>query len=227
MLNITRSGSTVADVIASVRDVKTTIIPYAASAALTRTAKLAQTALIADMARSFEQPTAYTLGATFITPASKDNLVARIGIKNNPGKNTTPENFLLPQVQGGQRREKRFEIAMRLAGFMAPGERAMPGAGVARDGNGNVSASTIRNILRQTNVKGSGIFAGSVGRKGTRGIWQRTGKRIKPLFVFTTSLPSYTMRFDFDAATEKAARANFAIEFYKAAKEIRLRNPNK
>jgi hypothetical protein len=227
MLNITRHGSTVAEVLTSVRSIPKTVFPYAAATALTRTVKIAQADVVAEMRRSFDQPTAYTLNSTFIVPAKKDQLTARVGIKNTAGKNTTPEHFLFPEVRGGQRREKRFEAAMRHAGFMKPGERAMPGAGVALDGNGNVSAGTIRSILRQAGGQGSGarIFAGTAGRKGTRGIWQRDGKGVKPLFVFTTSLPSYRGRLDFDAAADKAARANFATEFYKAATEIRARNP--
>ncbi len=227
MLNVTRTGSTVADVLTSVRGINKNILPYAAATALTRTIKIAQADVVAEMRGSFDRPTAYTLNSTFIVPAKKDQLTARIGIKNTAGKNTTPENFLFPEVRGGQRREKRFEAAMRNAGFMKPGERAMPGAGVARDGNGNVSAGTIRSILRQVGGQGTGarIFAGSVGRKETRGIWQRDGRKLKPLFVFTSTLPVYSSRLDFDAAADKAARANFATEFYKAATEIRARNP--
>ncbi len=221
MLTITRRGTSLADAAATVRQLPTQVIPYAAATALTRTAKRGQSDVVDAMRRDFDRPTAYTLNSTFIVPATKDTLSARIGIKNEPGANTTPEHFLFPEVYGGGRREKRFELALRLAGFLQPGERAMPGAGVALDGSGNVSAGTVRSILRQAGTgKKSRIFVGAAGRKQTRGVWQRDGRSIKPLFVFTTTLPQYRRRFDFDATADKAARAYFGDEFYAAAQTL-------
>lgn len=224
MLNVTRSGSTIADLVASVRAVPRQVIPYAASTALTRTVKIAQQAEIAAMRTSFDRPTPYTLNATFVEPATKDKLSARIGVKANAASGTTPEHFLFPEVQGGPRREKRFEAAMRQAGFMHPGERALPGAGVQLDQYGNVSSRTITNIIRQAGTgKGARIFAGTVGRKQTRGLWQRDGRRLKPLFVFTMRQPAYTARFNFEAAAERSVRENFSNEFYRAAAALQAR----
>lgn len=217
MLNITRSGQSLGEAAASLRDIPAWVIPYATAAALTRTAKIGQSEMISAMRSAFDRPTAYTLNSTFITVATKDSLTARIGIKNQLGRGVVPENFLFPEVFGGGRREKRFERALRFAGFLRDGERAMPGAGVPLDGYGNVSASTIRNILRQVgSSKKSTIFAGALGRKQTRGIWKRDGRSIKPLFVFTTSMPQYSQRLDFAATAETATRQNFSTEFYRA-----------
>lgn len=217
MLKITRSGQSLGQAAASLRDIPARIVPYAIATALTRTAKIGQQEIIGAMRGAFDRPTAYTLNSTFITVATKDSLTARIGIKNQLGGGVMPENFLFPEVFGGGRREKGFERALRFAGFLRAGERAMPGAGVALDGFGNVSAGTIRNILRQVGTsKKSSIFVGALGRKQTRGIWQRDGRSVKPLFVFTTSLPQYAQRLDFAATAEKATRENFSGEFYRA-----------
>lgn len=222
MLNIKRTGSTPGEAAAFLRSVPREIIPYATATALTRTAKLGQADEVAAMRADFDRPTDYTLNSTFIVPATKDNLQARIGIKNQAGANTTPEHFLFPEVFGGGRREKRFEAAMRLAGFMQPGERAMPGVQVVRDANGNVSAGTIRNLLRQAGKTGgkNKIFAGAAGRNRTRGIWQRDGRSLKPLFIFTAAQPQYKTRYDFQAVADKTARTRFSGEFYTAVQAL-------
>ncbi|MDZ4282809.1 MAG: hypothetical protein U1C04_18845 [Hydrogenophaga sp.] len=227
MLNISRSGTTLAEMAASVQSIPTRVIPFAAATALTRTAKLAQTAVIAQMRSSFDRPTAYTLNSTFIVPATRERLTARVGVKNQGGSGIRPENYLVPGVFGGGRREKRFEAAFRLAGFMRDGERAMPGSGATLDANGNVSAGAIRTILRQVSKgasKRATVFAGAVGQGGTRGIWRREGGALKALFIFTTAQPDYSIRFDFEGAAAQASRQNFQSEFYRAASAITLRN---
>jgi len=224
MLNITRSGIRPEDAARAITDVPARILPYAAATALTRTVKRAQAAVIASMESDFDRPTRYTLNSTFIKIASKDDLTARIGVKNEAAGGTTPENFLAPEVFGGGRREKRFEVAMRRAGFMRAGERAMPGAGVAKDAYGNVSASTISGVLRQTGSgKGGRIFAGTVGRRGTRGIWQRNGRSLKPLFIFTTAQPHYAMRLDFQASAEQAVKLHYTDEFFAAVRALQAK----
>jgi hypothetical protein len=225
LLNIRHSGSSIADVIAAVRDVPARVIPYAASTALTRTAKTAQGELIAGMRAGFDRPTAYTLNATFIEPANKEKLSARVAIKNTAGAGTVPEHFLFPEVEGGGRREKRFESALRLAGLMRAGERAMPGAGAARDAYGNLAGGTLRAIFGASKSSRSRIFVGPVGRRQTRGVWQREGRRLKPLLIFTTRLPNYGVRLGFQPIVERVAERDFRSEFYKAAATIKLRNP--
>lgn len=221
MFNVTRRGASLGDAAAFLATVPQGIIPYATATALTRTAKAGQVVLTAAMARDFDRPTPYTLNSTFIVPATKDKLSAQIGIKNQAGANLAPEHYLLPEVFGGGRNEKRFEVALRLAGFLRAGERAMPGGGVQLDAYGNVAAGTVRTILRQASgAKSSRIFVGTAGRKHTRGVWQRDGKSVKPLFVFTTATPQYRPRFDFDAEADKSARATFQTEFYGAVQTL-------
>jgi hypothetical protein len=229
MVNIRRTGPTMADVIRDIHDVPARVLPYAAATALTKNIKRAQTAVVGEMSTSFRNPTAYTLGATRIEIATKDKLSARLAVKDQrAGTGTRPESFLLPEVEGGGRSEKGFERALRFAGILFSGERAMPGAGVQLDASGNVPVATVRSILRQVSRPGAaqrravgGIFAGAVGRKQTRGVWQRDGSGLKPLFIFTRTLPTYRARFDFAGAAATAVRDNFASDFYAAAQFIR------
>lgn len=232
MLNIRSSGQ-IADVIAAVRDVPTRIVPYAASTALTRTAQYAaKTALPDEMRAVFNNPVSYTLNSLRIEVATKDNLRARVMVKNSAA-GVAPENFLMPEVDGGHRKYKRFESAMRYAGVLRSGQFAMPGKGVQLDSNGNVSGAQIRTIL--TALKN--IRSASGGRKlandllvgkpngGNRpnGIWRREGRRLRPLFIFTDQSPDYRKRLDFSGVVQRVALDRFKPEFEKAIKAMQAR----
>ncbi len=222
-----------ADVIASVRDVPARIVPYAASTALTRTAQhAAKIELPAEMRSVFGNPVAYTLNSLRIEPATKDTLSARVMVKTSAA-GIAPENFLLPQVEGGGRKHKRAEAAMRYAGVLGAGQFAMPGKGLSLDANGNVKGAEVRTILaalKNIRAVSNAEFKQRKGRKlendlfvgkpngGNRpdGIWRREGKRIRALFVFTNDAPTYGKRLDFTGVVQRVALQRFQPEFQKA-----------
>ena len=228
MLEVRRTGPSLQDAARGMQDVPSRVLPYATATALTKSAKRGQKAIIARLSVDFQNPVAYTLNATRIEVASKDHLFARIAVKDQGTGGGRPTSYLLPEVEGGTRGEKGMERALRFAGILMSGERAMPGAGVMRDSFGNVPAATVRTILRSVSRPGAaqkrtasgGIFAGAVGRKQTRGIWQRDGKKIRPLFVFTKNLPTYRPRLDFVGAAATAVRDGLASDFYAAAQSL-------
>jgi hypothetical protein len=154
MFNLTtkRSGSAVADVIRDVRGVPARVIPYAASTALTRVAKIAATKDIpAEMRQVFDRPVRWTLNSVRVVPSTKETLSARLFVKDDaPNNGTRPEDYLLPQVEGGGRKEKRFERAMRYAGLLPAGWRAVPGQAAPLDGYGNLKRGEIQRILTAT-----------------------------------------------------------------------------
>lgn len=233
MLEIRRSGN-MADVIASVRSVPARIVPYAASTALTRTAQhAAKMELPAEMRSVFGNPVAYTLNSLRIEPATKDTLSARVMVKTSAA-GVAPENFLYPQVEGGGRKHKRAEAAMRYAGVLGAGQFAMPGSGLSLDANGNVKGAEVRTILSALkNIRGG---VGAKGQKAGRGrklandlfvgkpnggnrpdgIWRREGKRIRALFIFTNDAPTYSKRLDFTGVVQRVALERFQPEFQKA-----------
>lgn len=236
-LNVRSTGLSIDDMIRSVRDVPARLVPYAAATALTRTAKIAQaTELPAEMNRVFDRPTPYTLNSLFLRPATAQSLSARIHVKNQSGGGLPQEKFLTPEVFGGGRNQKGFEVALRLSGWLKPGEFVFPARGVARDAFGNVTGAFVRRILaqiagqtkggiRRRRIKGgsaatkSGVFVGDV--KGTRGIWQRTGLReVKPLFIFSAKTPSYKTRLDFAEVAEKVALEHFPQQFADALTDL-------
>mgnify|MGYP003599001824 CR=1 FL=1 len=228
MLTIRNTGS-IADVIASVRDVPARVIPYAASIAMTRSAQAAQKEVRAEMLRVFDRPTPYTLNSMYIEPASITKLEARIAVKNQPGSGVRPENFLYPEVDGGGRKAKGFESAMRGAGFLKPGMFIMPGKETKLDQYGNVSGSNIRSVMALlANTRGTSgkklrnsLFVGKPAG-GTRpdGIWRREGKRLRPLFIFTSRAPHYAARLDFTGVVQSVVLKRFSDEFYKSVTTI-------
>ncbi len=241
MLTISRSGPTIADVIAEIRDVPARMLPYAASTALTRVVRYAaQTELPAEMRKVFVSPTSYTLNALRIEPATKDSLRARVMVKNQAG-GVAPENYLQPEVEGGIRKHKRAENAMRYAGVLRADQYAMPGPALSLDAAGNVKGAEVQTILAA--LKG---IRGGVGAKGQRagrgrklandlfvgkpkggdrpdGIWRREGKRLRALFVFTSSTPDYSRRLDFDGVVQRVALERFRPEFEKAVAGLAAR----
>lgn len=227
MLNITATGS-IAQMIREVRDIPARVLPYAASTALTRTAqRAAKEALPAEMRRVFDRPTPYALNSLFVQPSTTQTLSARVMVKNMAGTGVVPENFLQPEVEGGARREKGLEKALRYMGILRSGERVVPSREMALDAFGNVPGPRVRSILNQLktqNFKGGGMFAGEVGRKKTRGIWLRNGKgasrKITPLFIFTATQPKYRPRLNFTGVVEKTAQKYFAEEFSIAMEKI-------
>lgn len=218
MLTVKATGS-FAEVVRHARDVHGRIVPYAAAAALTRVASGAAKKDLPDAMRSaFDRPTAYTLNSLFTTPAKKDSLTARVQVKNAATSGVAPERFLQAEVEGGSRGEKRFERALRYAGLLLPNEVALPGDGLQLDASGNVSGARMRSILAALKVREGrgrrGVFAAAI--KGTRGIWQRSGRSVTPLFVFTRTAPQYRARLDFDGVVQRAAEANLQPEFTRA-----------
>lgn len=132
--------------------------PFVAAVSLTRTMKDAQAAIKAEMQRSFDRPTSYALNGTFLKPATKADLEARVWVKDNPfGKGTPADRFLLPQIYGGARGQKGMERMLERAGLMQAGWRAVPAAGAQLDANGNVKRGQITQILSQLKLQaGSG-----------------------------------------------------------------------
>lgn len=244
MIEVRHSGASIADVIASVRGVQSYMVPYATATALTRTAKhAADTALPAEMRAVFGSPVAYTLKSLRVEPATKDNLSARVMVKNTADGGVAPENFLLPQVDGGGRKHKRAEAAMRYAGVLRAGQFAMPGEGLSLDANGNVKGAEVRTILTALKNIRAASSTGTKQRKGGKlkndlfvgkprggsrpdGIWRREGGsgqgkkegygRIRPLFIFTSQAPQYGRRLNFDGVVQRVAQDRFKVEFDKA-----------
>ena len=201
-------------------------MPFALAKTITQTAKEAQTAELGAMKGAFDRPTAFTLGATRIKPATKKDLRGEVAIKDRNAKGVAPNKTLAATITGGRRRRKRSEIA--LAQFMGDREFIMPGESIRLNKSGDVPGKMMQKIIAALGSNGGGymgskyIFAVKPGRRGglTPGVWQRmkSGK-VKPLLIFVRR-SSHQKIFDFENVAEKAVNRriykNFAHNFRMA-----------
>jgi hypothetical protein len=215
---------------------------FAAAVALTQTAKKdVQPGIRREMQRTFDRPTSYTLNSTFLKPATKVDLEARVWLKDRSaaGKGTPADRYLAPQIYGGQRHQKGMERLLQMGGLMPAGWVAVPAAGAQLDGNGNVKRSQIVQILSQLKLQrgagfesrasGSGrsnrtiakqgvtYFALPVARRGLApGIYLKRkagrGKSILPVFVFAAKA-TYRPILKFFEVGEQIARSAFPGHF--------------
>ncbi|KQW96964.1 hypothetical protein ASC94_09155 [Massilia sp. Root418] len=222
-------------------------VDFATRVALTRTAQAAVPALQREMRDVFRNPTPYTLSGLRVVPATKTRLAATVMLKDDATKATPAAKYLLPQIKGGQRGQKRFERALQAVGAMPAGYRAVPGSGARLDAFGNMSRGQIVQLLayfrafpeagykanmtadsrarlaRGTKRKqGYAYFVGRPGDRLPLGIYQRVGfgfgSAIKPVLLFVRSAV-YTERFDFEYVVRKTVETEFAGEFARAMVE--------
>ncbi len=109
----------------------------ACAVALNKTGKLIKEAEVAEMKAVFDSPTSYTLNSLKLTPATKDNLQATVWFKQ---PDRMGQHYLVPQVDGGQRKLKGFERGVGLG-------ELTPALGAKLNRYGNVSFGQIRQIL--------------------------------------------------------------------------------
>lgn len=219
-------------------------IPRSAAIALTKTAMLAKDDLRAAMLAEFDRPTNFTLNSLFVRPASVQNPVAEIMVKDFAPKGTPAVKYLAPEIYGGQRRQKRFERALQAAGILPAGMYAVPGAAAPLDGSGNVPAPYITRMLSQLRAFGQQGYRANETDKGRAkrlgrnprvgdwvvvrekrgklapGIYQRfhfgQGNALKPVFIFTSKAPTYNKRFTFFETVERTAALRFPEQFVLA-----------
>lgn len=225
--------------ISKIKNLREDQLPFAIASAVTKTAQSAKRALEAAMPFTFDRPTPYTLGSLYLSPATKGLPVAKIWIKDDAGKGTPASKYLLPEIAGGQRSMKRFERRLQLIGLMPAGMYAVPGEGANLDAYGNISASTIEQILSALGA--AEIFSGykanrtraSRARKGGRiaeyfvgspggaplGVYRRFGfahgSAVKPILIFVRSAV-YRPRYDFQEIAAKVVRDEFPRQFSEA-----------
>jgi hypothetical protein len=119
---------------------------YATALAMTRTAQDVQAGLRDEMKKVFDRPTPFTLNSLYLKRATVNDLTARVWLKDDFG---TRAHYLMPQIEGGDRPQKRFEQLLRQRGMLGTDERAVPGSGAKLDAYGNVSRGQLIQLLSQ------------------------------------------------------------------------------
>jgi hypothetical protein len=234
----------ISGVLKKLEDLRQDQVPFATALALTRTAQFAQKALADEMNRVFDRPTPHTLNSTYVQPATKAVPIANVKIKDAGAGSIGPVRWLLPEIQGGGRSPKGFELLLQRAGILPAGWWVIPAQGANLDAYGNVSGGTITKILAQLQAlrdeldnekrdvrakrdrtrKQGRYFAVIPNRPAYNrlkpGIYERMGTtkaaRLLPIFTFTNKAPHYSVRYNFYSLGQDAARERFPIEFEAA-----------
>lgn len=208
-----------------------TQIPFASALALTRTAELVKVELEREMASVFDRPTNWTLNSLRLFPAKKAKLEARVWMKDEADKSGPAAKWLRPEIDGGQRQDKRSETLLRNKGFLPDGKYILPGKKLKLDRFGNVSKGTIQKVLsglgaqndlyqnstnsRRSKANKKQYFI--LGRGSTAiGIAERTSKRTIKMVLAFGARPSYGQRLDFYGIGQRVAEKHLIVELEKA-----------
>lgn len=123
-------------------------LSFAMAKALTKTAYAVKPKVVDKMKTVFDRPTPYSLNSLWVSPATKDRLESTIKLKDEKDKGgTEAHKYLGPEIFGGDRNLKRFEIALQYAGVLPKNMFIVPGAGAEIDRYGNMNNGQIIKIL--------------------------------------------------------------------------------
>lgn len=227
----------------------------AVATALTRTAVKVRDDQQRLLPVVFDRPTAYTTRQMRYVPATAQRLTAAVGFDikaiQGAGNVVTFEKtysddmpaakYLEANVEGGVRRNKRLEVALRALGVLPAGWLVVPAAGARLDGNGNVSSGQVKQMLAHLRISlassgkvggaarvsigeqrkaGGSYFVMPLGKRTVPGVYQREliGRNITPVFIFVQRA-QYRARYEFDAVSRRLADVYLPIEAGKAIDE--------
>lgn len=103
-----------------------------------------------EMREVFDKPTPYITNSVLVNRAREDRLYVEVGPTYMGGKGVDPKNILAAQVAGGQRKDKRSEVAMKRVGILPDGYQTAipkdpyPGSD---DGKGNIRGPFLVQLL--------------------------------------------------------------------------------
>lgn len=121
---------------------------------MTKTAKSVERELKREMREKTDRPTPFFMKSTFVAPATRQKLVARVGLKDRlASKNliSAAERFG-HHFNGGTRVVKALELQLRRAGLLSGNEFIVPGAGARLDRYGNMNRGQVQQIMSQLRV---------------------------------------------------------------------------
>lgn len=214
--------SSAAFVRAQLSDLQKKHLPKAEYQAAQRAGMYVHGALRKEMEEVFDRPTRYALGGLAFKRPTTERPVMSIWLNEFPNKGIPAAVFLQPQIEGGARRQKRFERALQARGLLPPGWFAVPGRQAPLDAHGNVPGSFIVRMLSDLQAFGEqGYRANRKGkRRGARKtnyfFVPRKGSHLKPgiywhmpnrtlgcVFSFV-SKANYEKRYDFYGVGSRA-----------------------
>lgn len=206
-------------------------IPFAASQAANRLAKIGLADVQKEMERVFDRPKPFTVRGFYARFGTKRNPHGEILAREWAGKGTPAGKYLLPETLGGARRLKRFERAL---GFKTgEAEFTIPGRAAPLDKYGNITQGQINKILsalgaaehhtgysansktRGRTRKGDTYFLAHSKKDGSLlGVWRvvSTG-HVAPVLIFAKHAPAYKVRFHFGTVVMESVKKHSAQVF--------------
>lgn len=201
-------------------------IKYATAVALTRTAKEIERRLEREMEQVFSNPTRWVTKGTFVKPATKQNLVAVVGLKDRQAL------YVKEHFYAGQRNQKPYEAALRSMGVLPADFVTVPGAGLKLDSRGNPNRSQLRELIGSVKTgmgvaKGKGkrmklvgyfaVLPGSTSHLSP-GIYWRSLRELKPMLLFVRQA-DYRRVIDLESLAQRWVGPIFDREFDRAFDE--------
>lgn len=202
-------------------DLEKSQLPYAAMQAANAVAFEVRERWKRTAPKVFDRPAPLTVNAAMYRKATKKDPFAEVYIRDEAFKGTPPAKYLLPEVEGGQRRKKGFERLLQSRGLISAKQYSVMGRGATPDVYGNVPAGQVNRILSQLGAqrdhyqnqseastkrrrskkrRGGEYFVITKRRGKLRpGIYERLntgfGSGVRSIFIFTDA-PKYKPRYD-------------------------------
>lgn len=203
-------------------------IRFAGAASLTQVAKVAQKQLTTQIEQTFNNPTPWIRKSAFVKPATKEDLSAEVGIKDQ-GARATPAKYLRDHLNAGARGNKPMEKQLRSMGVLPDGWLVVPSRfGAKLDAFGNVGKATLRKIMQalasgSTASTSAGTFRMFVVKPGSPlsarlqpGIWSAANvggqSQIVPVLLFVQSA-TYQQVIDLEQLVSGVVTREFAAKF--------------
>lgn len=209
-------------------------LPYALSLAVNKTAQSVKKAQVEEMQKVFDRPTPFTLNSLMIDPASKATLTATVKLKD--AARLSDKHYLIPEIKGGGRRLKNYEVLLNRYGYLPADMYTIPAAGARMDQYGNMSRGQLVQILSYLQAfPEQGYMANATKRSLTKnaapreyflmrdpggvpkGIYQRMAadKFPMPVLIFVKQ-PQYRPRLDFIGVGKRTAIETFKANMIEA-----------
>lgn len=205
---------------------------FAGAVALSRSAKRAKEDVKTEIRRVFNNPTPFTVNSVYAKTANKNDLSAKVGLKDWTPKGRGAGRYLQPHIVGGQREDKRSEYLLRQRGLLPSGYQIVPTDYAPLNRYGNVTKGYMNKILsglgaqhdayqnrnkRSTRSrKKEQYFMAKI--DGTLAIWRRIGRKnrgIMPIFIIVRK-PRYKVRFKYKEVADNAFFKYFQDEYDRA-----------
>lgn len=136
-------------------------IPYATANGLNELGRMVKEAEIQEMKTVFKSPTPFTLKSLQLTPAKAPRMLTATVWFKNPPNLSQKEHYLVPQVEGGVRPLKPYEMGLG-------GRFTVPGKYLVLDQYGNLGRGRLTKILSQSGSFRESGFKMNRTRKGDK-----------------------------------------------------------